>query len=113
MAYNKNEIPLLADDTGNGTAETGVIQWAIDSASNMIYSIVQGRDGYGAADRADMVPSDYNTTTNPYPVLGYRTAPLVIAVLKTRQGRFLVPHDHPSLLWAREVRKGNADIVAS
>ena len=104
LACNANEIVDLADDDGNGTADTGVIEWAITTASDQIWSIV--RVQYGAVTAMD--PASY--VSGAYPVLDAMAAQLAVEVLRARQGRRPLSQDHPSLRWAEQVRAGLAEI---
>lgn len=106
LACNLNEIVDLADDDGDGTADTGVIEWAITTASDWIWSIV--RTQY--ASDTDMDPTSYTAAT--YPVLDYMTAQLAVEVLRARQGRRPISPEHHALVWASKVAAGLAEIAA-
>ncbi|HUW34769.1 MAG TPA: hypothetical protein VM223_24435 [Planctomycetota bacterium] len=100
LCMNTNEVTSWADDAGDGTADSGVIQWCIDTASQQIWSFVQTQYSSVTA----MNPVGY--TSGTYPVLDLMTAPLAADYLRARQGRKPVDDKHPSLMWARQIAAG-------
>lgn len=104
LCVNTDEATSWADDAGDGTADTGVIQDAIDRASRLIWSIISVQ----YADTTDMDPDTYTAAT--YPVLDSMTAPLAVEFLRARQGRKQIDKDHTTLVWARQVAQGLAVI---
>jgi hypothetical protein len=84
------------------------IAWFINLASSMLWSRISGRQDY--ANEATMKPALYNTTTNPFPILGHHCDMLTIDLGRWRKGAKFLGDDHPSLQWAEDVRMNRADI---
>jgi hypothetical protein len=81
----------------------------INVASSMMWSRLVGRQDY--LNDADMNPSDYDTSTNPYPLLGYMCDMLTIDLMRWRKGGAFAGDGHFVLQWCEDCRMNRADIA--
>ena len=106
--YNTNEVTDLADDDGDATADSGVIEWIAEEVSLELYSYFYDRYSATALN-----PVGYTAGSATYPIVESMASWLSADRLKERQG--MGPETgtgamHPVIEWAGRVRFGTADI---
>jgi len=103
LVCNADEITAYADDSGTGSAGSGILQGSIDWASYALKGIL--------IDRYPTIADPSVYVAGTYRGLELRTADLAVAKDRSRQGGPVVAEDHPSLVWALRVRLGLDDLA--
>lgn len=114
---NAAEALDLKDLDENNSADSDVLEHHIASAAAMIWMVIQGRDDYGS--ETTMAPQAYTGGSGVFPILEYMNTYLALALLKTGQGMDSSEdmsdgiYNHWVMRMARDVRNGDADVVAT
>jgi len=106
-AMSETRRTRLADDDGDGSAESGVVTWAIKTASALIYSIIS--DNADIASDSTYEPETYVSGT--YPILDTQAAQLAATYLRQRRsGTEINLGTDPTIQWCYKIRNGEASI---
>lgn len=117
LIINAAEYVDMKDLSESGSADANVAELAITTAARILWAVIQGRDDYGAD--GTMAPEAYTAASGTFPVLEAINTYLALAILATCQGADTGTemsdsiYDHWTMRLARDIRNGDADVVAT